>query len=147
MFTPVDRADLDEYFGQSPEGEDYIAGPDFINLDERLEALGKEAAQDDEAAVRRLVRRGQTGRDSWLASVLGWSLFAVEEDDDESESDDDNTDADTEGRPTTSSRSSSAIHLDRLTKLPEEPIPPPQADEGGWNDAAWLLSVASKVIL
>ena len=144
-FTPLDRADLDEYFGQSPESNEHYAGPDFVNLDERLEALGKEA-QDDEAVVRKLVRRGQAGRDSWLANVLGWSLFSVEEDDGESDSSDDTTDADTEGLPT-ASRTSSARSLDHLTKLREEPIPPPQSDEGGWNDAAWLLSVASRVIL
>ncbi|CAI4217297.1 unnamed protein product [Parascedosporium putredinis] len=115
------RADLDEYFGQSPESNENYAGPDFVNLDERLEALGKEA-QDDEAVVRKLVRRGQAGRDSWLANVLGWSLFSVEEDDDESDSGDDTTDADTEGLPT-ASRTSSARSLDHLTKLREEPIP------------------------
>ncbi|PKS06940.1 hypothetical protein jhhlp_005536 [Lomentospora prolificans] len=145
MFTPMDRADLDDYFAQSPEGDEYVAGPDFVNLDERLEALGKEA-QDDEATIRKLVRRGQAGRDSWLANVLGWSLFSVEEDDDESDSGADITDTDTEGLPAVS-RSSSTRYLDHLTKVPEEPIPPPQADQGGWNDAAWLLSVASRVIL
>jgi hypothetical protein len=34
-----------------------------------------------------------------------------------------------------------------MTTALDERVPPPKADEGGWHDAAWLLTVASKVIL
>lgn len=140
----LERVDSDSYFAQSPEAYEDIPGPDFVNLDERLEALGMDPAVDDEATVRRLVKRGQAGQDSWLASVLGWSLFSVEEREEEEESDDGDEE---EGRVLgTSSRFSSARSLDRLGALPEERIPPP-AEAGGWGDAAWLLTVASKVVL
>ena len=142
----MERVDSEAHFSQSPESYDGIPGPDFVNLDEQLEALEMESATvDDEAAVRRLVRRGQSGQDSWLASVLGWSLFSVEEGDDESESEGESDDAEGRGLRT-SSRCSSARFLDRLGSPPEERVPPP-AEGGVWRDAAWLLTVASKVIL
>ncbi|KAG4216802.1 hypothetical protein PC116_g34717 [Phytophthora cactorum] len=34
-----------------------------------------------------------------------------------------------------------------MSNAQEERIPPPKSDEGGWRDAAWLLTVASKVLL
>lgn len=140
----LDPLDSDSYFTQSPEAFEDIPGPDFVNLDERLEALGMEPAADDEAAVRRLVKRGQAGQDSWLANVLGWSLFSVEEREEDEESDDGDEE---EGRVLgASARFSSARSLDRLGALPEERMPPP-AEAGGWGDAAWLLTVASKVVL
>ena len=139
----LERVESDSYFTQSPEAYEDIPGPDFVNLDERLEALGMEPAADDEAAVRRLVKRGQAGEDSWLANVLGWSLFSVEE---REEEDSDDGDEEEERVLGSSSRFSSARSLDRLGALPEERIPPP-AEAGGWGDAAWLLTVASRVIL
>ncbi|SPO03398.1 uncharacterized protein DNG_06081 [Cephalotrichum gorgonifer] len=144
----LERADSESYFAQRPESCEDIPGPDFIGLDEQLEALGAETAPDDEAAVRRLVRRGQTGQDSWLANVLGWSLFSVEENESEESDGGDEVDDDTETEELgAESRRSSARYLDRLGGVPEERMPPPTADEGGWKDAAWLLTVASKVIL
>ncbi|KAL2110943.1 hypothetical protein VUR80DRAFT_504 [Thermomyces stellatus] len=142
----LDRVDSDGYFSQRPEVCEDIPGPDFVNLDERLEALSVEPAADDEAAVRRLVRRGQSGRDSWLASVLGWSLFSVEEREEEvvEEESEDGDDEEERALPA-SSRCSSTAQLDRLGRLPEERMPPP-AEAGGWRDAAWLLTVASKII-
>ena len=56
MFASPDRIE-DGYFPLGAD-EDYIAGPDFVNLDEKLEAISRDTDQDDEAAVRRLVRRG-----------------------------------------------------------------------------------------
>jgi len=142
MFSPSEHHPDDSYFPQSPEG-DYIAGPDFVNLDERLEALGGEPVPDDEAAVRRLVRRGRDGGTSWMGNILGWSLFSVEEHEEESDSDsneaeetDDLAGTSTPSTPQPGGACSSA-----------ETMPAPMADEGGWKDAAWLLSVASKVIL
>lgn len=142
----MEPVDSEARFAKSPDSYDGIPGPDFVNLDERLEALEMEtAAVDDEAAVRKLVRRGQSGQDSWLANVLGWSLFSVEEGDDESESEVEGDDVDGRGLGA-SSRCSSARYLHRLGSPPEERMPPP-AEGGVWRDAAWLLTVASKVIL
>ncbi len=44
-------------------------------------------------------------------------------------------------------RRSSVRQFEGVTTLVEERMPPPKADEGAWQDAAWLLSVASKVLL
>lgn len=139
--TPALSRTESDYFPQSPVACEDIPGPDFVNLDERLEALGVDAAADDEAAVRRLVRRGQAGQDSWLANVLGWSLFSVEERDEESEGEEEVVVG-----LGAASRCSSARCLDRLGDMPEERVPPP-VEAGAWGDAAWLLTVASKVIL
>lgn len=184
-FTGIPVADCDG--DDPPEDEDdpdYIAGPDFVGLDERLEALGRGAdtEDDDEAAVRRLVRgkAGGTlgggwpggkaglgdGPAAWVGGIFGWGLSSVAEDDDEnsensdevgdddghdvvdadvdrtkSGSDPDDMSGDCSGEQNTSTATTTiagGIH-------PQ--IPPPKEDEGGWQDAAWLLSVASKVFL
>lgn len=144
METPTS----DNYFeGPSHAFED-MPGPDFVNLDEQLEALAvEESILDDEAAVRRLVRRGQAGQDSWLANILGWSLFSVDEDEDSEEDSGDETDDTEEEGQGVASRPPTVRYLDRLGSPPDERIPPPTADEGGWKDAAWLLTVASRVVL
>ncbi|RFU74470.1 hypothetical protein TARUN_7795 [Trichoderma arundinaceum] len=142
LMTPVERiGDDGSYF---PNHES-LAGPDFIDLDERLEELERDTLEDAEADVKRLMRRGTAGKGSWMTSFMGWSLFSVdeheEETDDESEYDE--------------SLADSRSHVDRSAWLkrhvegpldPEDFVPPPTADEGSWSDAAWLLSVASKVI-
>ncbi|KAL1901500.1 hypothetical protein Sste5346_001907 [Sporothrix stenoceras] len=183
------------------------AGPDFVNLDEALEAIElhqRDTSLEEEDHIRRLVKREKNGgvMGSWLGNVFGWSLFSVQEtegevddddDDDEvSEEDDEDVseDDDTEAEGTESSSSVldegvAAVGKDgkaaangwrrRSRKRrsvvgwnkqgpawaanrrrfegdeghsTEEPLPPPPgANEGTWQDAAWLLSVASKVIL
>ncbi|KAF4508359.1 hypothetical protein G6O67_004749 [Ophiocordyceps sinensis] len=146
--TPLDRPDDGE--GSYFPGQDVsIVRPDFVDLDEELEELEFDTAQDDEATVRRLVRRGQAGKGSWISNVIGWSLFSVDEDEENSaEDDDDDEDGhggaeDTlwEGRTGLSAR-----HFEGVSNAPLERMPPPATDAGGWKDAAWLLSVASKVV-
>ncbi|KAK3345435.1 hypothetical protein B0H65DRAFT_205990 [Neurospora tetraspora] len=165
-------------------------GPDFVNLDEKLELahynqqqllLDNDAAASivqDEIAVRRLVKDRNIG--SWFGRVLGVQLFAVEEDDEEDSSDSDRDDDDddqlaygsrqhSEGQltedddgSTTETDSSSEDRRRRphdnqrreqrrfedaqLSKLVDERVPPPKEEGGTWHDAAWLLTVASKVI-
>ncbi|OLN92267.1 hypothetical protein CCHL11_01556 [Colletotrichum chlorophyti] len=149
MLTPMERPSDEEYFPRPQDGEDYIAGPDFVNLDEQLESFEFDTAQDDEAAVRRLVKGERGSGASWVGNLLGWPLFAVEEN--EEESDDDIEDgeefegeADEEAQEL---RSWSVRHFEGAAQATEERIPPPKANEGGWQDAAWLLSVATKVLL
>ncbi|KAK2593966.1 hypothetical protein QQS21_008325 [Conoideocrella luteorostrata] len=143
--TPLDRPSIDEdsYF---PSDEAIaIAGPDFVNLDERLEELERDTTQDDEATVRRLVRHGTAGKGSWISNVIGWSLFKVDETEEESEDDEDDY-MDEEELVRTGRGSGSHKHFEGVLHAPMERLPPPTADEGGWKDAAWLLSVASKVM-
>jgi hypothetical protein len=165
----------EDYFGTSdgtPTAEDdaaLIPGPDFVNLDEKLEAVEEQQLDvdgvDDEAYVRRLVKRGNSagGLGSWIGSVFGVRLFSVEEDEEEEEDDEsDGEDGDAaetgEGQTDDGAagiaqdrRSSSLRRLQQLQVVPPAVdttnIPPPKADEGGWHDAAWLLTVASKVLL
>lgn len=138
--TPHERPDTgdDSYF-PSEDVQD-APGPDFINLDERLEELEQDTSQDDEATVQRLVRRGQAGAGTWFGGV--WSLFSVDEDDEDSEDESEETPDGDLNR----SRSWSSRHLASISTTPEERMPAPGANEGGWGDAAWLLSVASKVM-
>lgn len=148
FLTPLERPgtgnglDLDMTDTYFPNQE--LPGPDFVNLDERLEELEleRDSAQDDEATVQRLVRRGRDSAGTWFGSV--WGLFAVDEDDEESESEDGSTPPDDSNL--TRSRSWSSRHMAGISTLPENRIPPPGDDDGGWSDAAWLLSVATKVM-
>ncbi|KAK1830785.1 hypothetical protein QBC39DRAFT_260224 [Podospora conica] len=151
LVTPLEMRSMAAADGYFPamEGDEVIPGPDFVNLDEPLEAGGDEVdtSLEDEAYVRRLVKKGNGGVGTWFDSVLGLQLFSVEEDSEESEEEEEGT---TEGegeeaRPPR--RSASQLRLEGLKAAPKEPVPPPNPDQGGWHDAAWLLTVASKVIL
>ncbi|KAI1175769.1 hypothetical protein F4777DRAFT_304565 [Nemania sp. FL0916] len=139
MRTPLERVTQDGYFGQQTTEED-IPGPDFVGLDEKLEAIESDTTQADEATIRRLVTRRSNGVGAWM-----WSLFAVEENDEDSDTGDGGvTDGETESHP----RSASTMDFEGFSTLPESRVPPPKGEEGtGWQDAAWLLSVASKVLL
>jgi hypothetical protein len=125
-----------------------MSGPDFVNLDERLEALELDASQDDEAAVRRLVRKGQHSTGSWL-----WPFLSTEDNEQDRSDDEGSIGSITGSRSSitaegqTTGRSGwSGRHFEGVSNMPEERMPPPKVDEGGWQDAAWLLSVASKVL-
>ncbi|EEY19157.1 conserved hypothetical protein [Verticillium alfalfae VaMs.102] len=144
LMTPLDGRHSDEgYFDRVAAGDEYLQGPDFVNLDEKLEAVDQDTTQDDEAAVRQLVKGENAGRGSWF----GWALFSVEENAEDSDlGDDDIVDpVDSEATPTR--RDPSVRYFEIANSTPGERVQPPNPDEGGWRDAAWLLSVASKVIL
>ncbi|KAI1136603.1 hypothetical protein F5Y05DRAFT_98905 [Hypoxylon sp. FL0543] len=140
--TPIERHTHDGFFGQEVSVEEPIQGPDFVSLDEKLEAFEIDTSKSDEAAVRKLVNRKNGGMGSWM-----WSLFSVEENDEDSDNaDGESSDGETEGSHLP--RSASTMDLEGDSHEPEEQIPPPKPDEaGGWQDAAWLLTVASKVLL
>ncbi|KAK7744727.1 hypothetical protein SLS62_010084 [Diatrype stigma] len=148
-----------DYFTPHSPAEDgvdeEVPGPDFVSLDEKLEAIEGEGGRGDygqaadEAAVRRLLKGDRAGAGSWMGSLLGWSLFSVEENDEESSvSEDDNAEdgETTDGSYLSRSTSTKSFH-DIAADVSRERVAPPKADEGGWHDAAWLLSVASKVLL
>ncbi|KAJ2969006.1 hypothetical protein NQ176_g8893 [Zarea fungicola] len=128
--------------GDSYFPADAISGPDFVNLDQKLEELERDDELDDEAAIRRLMREGKTLKGSWITNLIGWSLFEEEDEDDDSEEEDEENDmSGTGARGTQTPR-----HIEGITTLPAVKVPPPKEDENSWNDAAWLLSLASKVI-
>ncbi|KAI0513209.1 hypothetical protein F5B22DRAFT_278746 [Xylaria bambusicola] len=140
IVTPLERSLQDGYFGQD-YAEDNIPGPDFVSLDEELEAVEFDTSNADEATIRKLITRRGNGVGAWM-----WSLFAVEENDEDSDTaDGDLTDGETESQ---APRSASTIDFEGFSTPPEPRVPPPKGEEGtGWQDAAWLLSVASKVLL
>lgn len=146
--TLGDAGAPDDYFAGQTMGEDeYLPGPDFVNLNERLEALGVETdvVEDDEADVRRLVTHRDGRPRTWLGNIMGWNLFSVQEkDEDDEDRDEDATDGDAED---TLSDTSGAGEFEGMTAISEEKqrFEPPRNADSGWQDAAWLLSVASKV--
>jgi hypothetical protein len=162
------RRSVDGYFAQhnhyqqhgqleddDDENASYAAGPDFVSLDTKLEAVEADTSHEDEAHVRRLVKNGGAGGGTWFGNVLGWGLFSVEENEEESDEEGDREtgveDGEGEGEVVEFSaegrRRSTARQFEGIPLPVEERIPPPKSDEGGWQDAAWLLSVASKVLL
>ncbi|TGJ85372.1 hypothetical protein E0Z10_g3398 [Xylaria hypoxylon] len=140
MRTPLELGAQDCYFSQELT-EENIPGPDFVGLDEKLEAIEFDTSKADEATIRRLVTRRSSGLGAWM-----WSLFAVEENDEDSDTaDGDMTDGETESQVP---RSASTIDFEGFSSHAESQVPPPRGEGGaGWQDAAWLLSVASKVLL
>ena len=142
LLSPMGESD-DSYF---PPHESGISGPDFVNLDEKLEELERDTSQDDEAAVRWLMRYGQAGRDSWIGSMLGWSLFSVDEYDEDSDDDGEDESIEDAASQATGRSGWSSRHFEGISNVPDEKMPAPRKDEGAWGDAAWLLSVASKVM-
>jgi hypothetical protein len=150
MITGLERPD-ESYFppGAEEDEEDYIAGPDFVNLDEKLEAVELDTTQDDEAAVRRLVRRSNGGSVSWVSNIIGWNLFSVDEESGDAEDEAEDGDG---GDGEAGEMPDEAVADRRFDDLPnlageDMAVPAPNTDEGGWRDAAWLLTVATKVIL
>lgn len=125
--------------------EDFLAEPDFVDVDEDVD-YETQAAQD-EVTVRRLAKTG-SGLGIWVEKLMGWSLFAVEEDGEDSdvETNGDKTDGSAEGirRSRSELRYKEDVAGDVIV---DEKLPPPGDEEGGWQDAAWLLSVATKVLL
>ncbi|KAK4655977.1 hypothetical protein QC762_307210 [Podospora pseudocomata] len=158
---------VEDYFNSNGSGstpvaenpDDEIAGPDFVNFDEELENYIVDEAEfvtgdgaEDEAYVRKLVKgTGNGGVGSWFGHVLGVKLFAVEEDDEEESEDDyDGETTDGEGSGHEMERRVSCLRRlegQNMKTMVDESIPPPKENEGGWHDAAWLLTVASKVLL
>jgi hypothetical protein len=144
LFTPV-GGERDGYFDQRDFAqEEFVAEPDFVDVEE--EGYDNEDdVKQDEAVVRKLARAGSLGLGGWVERMLGWSLFAVDEDGEETEVEILDEKADDSEISSRTSRKT----LDGTTDPPiEEQMPPLRDDEaGGWQDAAWLLSVATKVLL
>ena len=139
------------------------AGPDFVDAEmeaeEESERIGDvEEGEDDE--VRRLARQRGFGFGGFVDRLVGWTLFNVDEDREESEREDGGAEEPQEAAARrrdevmrrrellerTASSSALAAQRERAA-VAEEEMPADNGNQGGWQDAAWLLSVASKVIL
>lgn len=124
--------------------------PDFVESDE--EGLG------DEEEVARLAQEGGYGLGGWMEKLIGWSLFSVEEDGEETDEEDQVTEQETQGEDAKKRREEelkrrreerARIQAASSAAKEKKELPQPSQGEGegGWQDAAWLLSVASKVLL
>jgi len=136
----------DGYFDRDFVQEEYPAEPDFVDVEEEgYDVEDADQARNDEAVVQKLARASRLGLGGWVEKMLGWSLFAVEEDAEDTEVD---TMDEKEGSEISSRPSQRDLHIDGLDDSLVEQMPPLDPNEAdGWHDAAWLLSVASRVLL
>lgn len=161
--VPAARASLDLDLDLDDES---AVEPDFVEA--------ADDGPDDEEEVARLARERGFGLGGWMDALIGWTLFSVDEDGEVSEDEDDegerNAPATTAAHLTKDEArlmreveakrrkmeresiiAASALRVqDRAegeggVRL-EVPKPPEGQEAGGWQDAAWLLSVASKAL-
>ncbi|KAF2085866.1 hypothetical protein K490DRAFT_58208 [Saccharata proteae CBS 121410] len=148
-FTPKGLTTPSAYAeNEDAVAEDFIE-PDFVESDE--EGVG------DEEEVARLARERGFGLGGWMDRLIGWSLFSVEEDGEETEEDAEEDDEEDDAAEVRRKREEELrrrkAERERVAEASARekrdlPEPPKSVEgEGGWQDAAWLLSVASKVLL
>jgi hypothetical protein len=143
LSTPL-SAGGEGYFDQRDfTQEEFITEPDFVDAEEDGDE-DEDEAERDEAVVRKLARASNLGLGGFVERMLGWSLFAVDEDGEETEVEV----VDEKGEDSEISSRTSRVNLRGVETPIEDKMPPLKDDEtGGWQDAAWLLSVATKVLL
>lgn len=147
--TPFESTiETEGYFNPNEPDED-IAEPDFIDIDEYVHADND--IEEDEIFLKRLARQNGFGLGGWVNTLMNWSLFSVDEDPNETEDDLRNSRSSaSEQYSRNHSASPVSRQLQRVSAGAEDDevaIPPPGAGQSGWQDAAWLLSVATKVFL
>lgn len=137
--------------------------PDFIHDDEESDG------EADEEEVARLARERGFGLGGWVDKLVGWTLFSVDEDSEASEDEEEEVDS---FRPENMTQEELRLRREveaKRRKMERESIIAASAltgqgdstqdeggpvsgeaqstpDAGGWQDAAWLLSVASKAL-
>lgn len=137
--------------------------PDFVDDEE---------SDGDEEEVARLARERGFGLGSFMDRLIGWTLFSVDEDGEESDEEEEEDD-DSGFRPENMTKEELKLRREveaKRRKLEREAIIaasavksaqankeadgeasdlqlPPDQEGGGWQDASWLFSVASRVIL
>jgi hypothetical protein len=137
--SPELHRDPSDYFGSVALEPDMSVRPDFVDPRDYSDS------EDPEKEVARLAREASLGFGPLIDRLVGWTLFDVREDREA-------TDVEAEDETPT-------IH-EKVVHTPVRPISPPRPrqlvtgadrqgdhEEGAWKDAAWLLGVASKVLL
>ncbi|KAI9714412.1 MAG: hypothetical protein M1820_000373 [Bogoriella megaspora] len=137
------------YFGDVDMGDGALEEADFVDLAEE-----KEGEKEDEEEIARLARETGSGFGGWVDRFMGFALFNMEEDRDES------ADEAAEGESAEEAKRRKLAELrrkkeererliaqQRTNENPASGIQTPKEDHGGWQDAAWLLSVASKILI
>ena len=149
------------HHGLEGDAEESLIEPDFVEADE-------DEGPDDEEEVARLARERGFGLGGWMDALIGWTLFSVDEDGEISsdEDEDDETknltkeeaklmrEVEAKRRKMEKESIIAASALKVEDKAGDEggevkidvPKPPEGQEASGWQDAAWLLSVASKAL-
>ncbi|QDS76381.1 hypothetical protein FKW77_003489 [Venturia effusa] len=120
--------------------------PDFVDVEDE--------GADDEEEVSRLAKQKGSGLGGLVDKLVGFSLFNVDEDAETEEDDEPEETAEQAAKRKQLEKQRRRAQLERAasssataTNRAETVQPPqPRGEEGGWQDAAWLLSVASKVL-
>ncbi|KAL9063006.1 MAG: hypothetical protein Q9157_008477 [Trypethelium eluteriae] len=114
-----------------------------------------EEERQDEDEVARLTRERSSGLGGWVDKFIGLSLFNVDEDREES------ADEAVAGESAEDAKNRKTAELKRRREEKEQllakqqaaekegavEVERPKEEQGGWQDAAWLLSVASKILI
>lgn len=156
------RQSLD--FDELDEGR--FVEPDFVDQDDESDG--------DEEEIARLARDRGFGLGGWMDKLIGWTLFSVDEDGEGSSSSSEDEDESYQAANMTKEELQLRREVEaKRRKLEREAIIAASAlkaqqkeseqsqeggpvsgvngaqrspEEGGWQDAAWLLSVASKAM-
>jgi Protein of unknown function (DUF3984) len=120
--------------------------PDFVDVED-------EGAEDEEE-VSRLAKQKGSGLGGIVDRLVGFSLFNVDEDAETEEDNEHEETAEQVARRKQLEKKRRKAQLERAASYSAvatsrvEIVQPPQprGEEGGWQDAAWLLSVATKVL-
>lgn len=125
------------YFAQDVSERDELVEPDFVD---GSEGVGEDTTEDE---IARLARDRSFGLGGLVDRLVGWTLFSVDEDREATDVEEDEEDAG--ARKLTAS--AAARGMLQIQRPPVQDVQPEMQEEGGWHDAAWLLSLATKVIL
>ncbi|KAI9785721.1 MAG: hypothetical protein M1839_008738 [Geoglossum umbratile] len=139
------NGDGDDMVG-NPSNE-FVAEPDFVDVDE--DVYGD---VDGDVEFSRIARLRGFGLGSWVDRLIGWSLFAVEEDGEESEDH-----GEEHAEVVEQEHKKADVDKRRKREESERVVLEPPSEDGdkeaaqidqdeGWQDATWLLSVATKVL-
>jgi hypothetical protein len=156
---PSKRQSLEMDIDESMFSPQY-AEPDFVISDSESDG--------DEEEVARLARERGFGLGSWMDRLIGWTLFSVDEDGEVSDEEEDEEEE--EMRPENMTKEELILRremdakrrkMERESIIAASAVHPPTEGEaagpegaqklhddenGGWEDAAWLFSVASKAL-
>lgn len=146
-------------FDMDTDIEESPIEPDFVEADDK--------GPDDEEEIARLARERGLGMGGWMDALIGWTLFSVDEDGEGSEEE---GEQERSGSVTEEDRRLMREVEAKRRKMEREsivaasahgasekgadggevrlnvPRPPEGQEAGGWQDAAWLLSVATQAL-
>ncbi|KAK5127438.1 hypothetical protein LTR85_006777 [Meristemomyces frigidus] len=126
------------YFDEEPLA--LSTEPDFVDMDDGDTA--------DETEVARLTGSRSFGLGGIVDRLMGYNLFNVEEREETMEDEADRPDESEEGAQGQETAEEKRKRDERVRLISPPPAPDgvDEEGEGGWRDAAWLLSVATKAM-